>query len=188
MSKNTSQHLPTIANSPERSSVHYTLFTVLSCSTQLSDSSISFADSYPLSKGGNTGCKKLWRHPQPEAVSENDVSSLGSSHLGIGSISHRLAALSAKLPADPGTVELFQYTDDPKRAPGDFENAGRSPGGDDARALLVAVRVWDATAMRWNNDSGQFNGMVSKDSWTRTNSGDQETFLLFKLKKNYIYL
>ncbi|WP_459806247.1 chlorophyll a-b binding domain-containing protein, partial [Herbidospora sp. RD11066] len=23
-----------------------------------------------------------------------------------------------------GTVELFQYVDDPKRAPGDFENAG----------------------------------------------------------------
>ena len=23
-----------------------------------------------------------------------------------------------------GTVELFQYTDDPKRAPGDFANAG----------------------------------------------------------------
>ena len=30
----------------------------------------------------------------------------------------------AQMVAFAGTVELFQYTDDPKRAPGDFENAG----------------------------------------------------------------
>ena len=30
----------------------------------------------------------------------------------------------AQMVAFAGTVELFQYTDDPKRAPGDFANAG----------------------------------------------------------------